>query len=169
MTGIMTFNSICPAWAAKARVASWPRTWKQTMSRHSAMTGFTLPGMIEEPGCMGGRRISPKPVAGPLAMSLKSLAMRIRSRARFRTAPETERNGAMLCMASNRSGWTLNLSPVCSDSNRAMDLEYWDGYSIPIPRRTRRCPVPPGPPKRCGCVWNASAGFLRRPRIPARG
>ena len=37
------------------------------------MTGLTLPGMIEDPGCTAGSRISPKPVRGPEDSSRRSL------------------------------------------------------------------------------------------------
>jgi len=54
------------------------------MSRHSAITGFTFPGMIDDPGCTGGRLISARPVAGPDARRRRSFAMRISSSARER-------------------------------------------------------------------------------------
>ena len=41
----------------------------------SGMTGFTLPGMIDEPGCRSGRRISARPVRGPLPIQRRSLAI----------------------------------------------------------------------------------------------
>jgi hypothetical protein len=50
ITGIITFSSSWPADAAKAIVVSLPTIRKHTIERHSAMTGFTLPGMIELPG-----------------------------------------------------------------------------------------------------------------------
>jgi len=37
------------------------------------MTGFTLPGMMDEPFCRAGRLISPKPVRGPLDRRRRSL------------------------------------------------------------------------------------------------
>ena len=43
--------------------------------RISAITGFTLPGMIEEPGCVAGRLISPIPQRGPDASQRMSLAI----------------------------------------------------------------------------------------------
>ena len=48
-------------------------TRKQTMLTTSGMTGFTLPGMIEEPGCFGGRLISRRPQRGPDERSRRSL------------------------------------------------------------------------------------------------
>ncbi len=71
----MTLISSCPAWAASATAASLPTTWKQTMSSISAITGLTLPGMIDEPGCTGGSVISAIPVRGPLDSRRRSLAI----------------------------------------------------------------------------------------------
>lgn len=49
-TGSKTFSSSCPASAALAIVTSLPMTLKQAWLQTSAMTGLTLPGMIELPG-----------------------------------------------------------------------------------------------------------------------
>jgi hypothetical protein len=40
-------------------------TWYMAWLSISAMTGFTLPGMIDEPGWTAGSWISASPVAGP--------------------------------------------------------------------------------------------------------
>ena len=37
------------------------------------MTGLTLPGMIEDPGCSAGRLISASPARGPEASRIRSL------------------------------------------------------------------------------------------------
>ena len=63
MTGIITFSSSWPASQARATVVSQPITWKQTWLTISGTDGFTLPGMIDEPGCTAGRTISDKPGA----------------------------------------------------------------------------------------------------------
>ena len=39
----------------------------------SGITGFTLPGMIDEPGCLAGRLISRRPQRGPDESSRRSL------------------------------------------------------------------------------------------------
>ena len=54
-------------------VWSLPMTRKQTMFTTSGITGFTLPGMIEEPGCFGGRLISRSPHRGPDESRRRSL------------------------------------------------------------------------------------------------
>ena len=50
ITGIMTFSSKLPAAQHHAIVASYPITCAHTISRLSAITGLTLPGMMLEPG-----------------------------------------------------------------------------------------------------------------------
>ena len=44
----------------------------------SAITGLTLPGILLEPGCTAGNRISSRPVAGPEDMRRKSFAIRVK-------------------------------------------------------------------------------------------
>jgi hypothetical protein len=73
MMGSMTFNSSCPASAAMVMVRSLPMISKQTWFTTSGMTGLTLPGMMEEPGCMAGSRISCRPQRGPDESRRRSL------------------------------------------------------------------------------------------------
>ena len=56
-----------PCAPANPIVASLPITCAPTCVTTSAITGLTLPGMIDEPGCRSGSRISASPVRGPLA------------------------------------------------------------------------------------------------------
>ena len=58
MIGSAMFSSSSLASAAIETVTSLPMIWKQIWLTTSGTTGFTLPGMIEEPGCIAGRRIS---------------------------------------------------------------------------------------------------------------
>src|SRR5215213_5795400 len=84
----MTFNSNWPAWAAIATETSFPIMLKHIMLRHSAKDGLTLPGIIDEPGCTAGIRISAKPAVGPEAIIRISFAILLRSIARLRSADE---------------------------------------------------------------------------------
>src|SRR5919112_3381313 len=88
MPGNMTFNSNWPAWAAIATETSLPIILKHIMLRHSASDGLTLPGIIDEPACTVGIRISAKPAVGPDAISRISYAILLRSIARLRSADE---------------------------------------------------------------------------------
>ena len=74
MIGSKTLSCSCPASAAIVTVTSPPMMSKQTWFTISGITGFTFPGMIEEPGCIGGRLISPKPARGPELSSLQVVA-----------------------------------------------------------------------------------------------
>ena len=73
ITGSKTLSWSCPLSAAIETVRSLPITRKQTMLTTSGMTGLTLPGMIEEPGCLAGRLISRSPQRGPEDSSRRSL------------------------------------------------------------------------------------------------
>src|SRR5260370_16304848 len=73
--GIITFNSKLPAAPHQAMVASYPITWAQTISRLSAITGFTFPGMILDPGWTSGTFSSPNPQRGPEPSQRMSLAI----------------------------------------------------------------------------------------------
>ena len=82
------------------------------MSRHSAITGLTFPGMIDEPGCTGGRVISFIPVVGPEASKRKSFAIRISSSANSLSPLETVCAGLWLCRASKLLLAGLSGKPV---------------------------------------------------------
>jgi hypothetical protein len=65
-----------------------PITWKQTWLTISGTDGFTLPGMIEDPGWTAGSRISEMPARGPMLRRRKSDAILPTSAASRRSAPE---------------------------------------------------------------------------------
>src|SRR5690625_2229857 len=73
MTGIPTLSSNAPLVEDSETVVSFPITWAQTIETASTMTGLTLPGMIDEPGCRSGMYSSPRPVFGPEPIQRKSL------------------------------------------------------------------------------------------------
>jgi hypothetical protein len=100
ITGIMTFSSKLPAAPDHAIVASYPITCAQTMSRLSAITGFTLPGMMLDPGCTAGRRSSPSPQRGPEPNHRISLAILVRATAYTRNAPLRKTTASLAACAS---------------------------------------------------------------------
>jgi len=69
-----------------------------------------------EPGCTIGRRISSRPVVGPLLSRRKSLAIRTRSWASVRIAPEKNTASCMDCIDSKRLSLSYSLKPVRRDS-----------------------------------------------------
>ena len=88
ITGRYTLSSKLPCEPAKATAASLPITWATTWVTASASTGLTLPGMIDEPGWRSGRRISARPVRGPLAIQRMSLAILTSATASARSSPD---------------------------------------------------------------------------------
>lgn len=54
---------------------SMPMTMNTVWFTHSGITGFTLPGMIDDPAWRGGSWISASPARGPLASRRRSLAI----------------------------------------------------------------------------------------------
>src|SRR5512146_551130 len=75
ITGNITFSSKFPCWFAMVIAASFPVTWADTIIIISHITGFTLPGMMLEPGWSAGRAISPRPAIGPLFIQRRSFAI----------------------------------------------------------------------------------------------
>jgi hypothetical protein len=63
--GSAMFNSSSLASQAREIATSAPMIWKQTWLTTSGITGFTLPGMMEEPGCIGARWSSYNLQRGP--------------------------------------------------------------------------------------------------------
>ena len=53
-------------------------TCAAAINTDSAITGLTLPGMIEDPGCVSGNVISPIPHRGPEASRRMSEAILVR-------------------------------------------------------------------------------------------
>ncbi len=87
ITGIITLSSKLPCWPPTVIVVWLPITRAQTIIRASLITGFTLPGMMDEPGWMEGSRISARPLVGPLDMWRISFAIFIRETATVLSAP----------------------------------------------------------------------------------
>ena len=93
-------------------VTSPPMTSKHTWLTTSGMTGFTLPGMIEEPGCIGGRLISPSPARGPELSRRRSLQIFESFTAHRFSTPESCTNAPVSAVASTRSGAVMSGSAV---------------------------------------------------------
>src|SRR5690606_35034942 len=87
ITGLQSFNSQLPIAPDTVMVVSFPITWAHTIVRASTCVGFTLPGMIDDPGSLDGISISPIPERGPDANHLMSLAIFIKLTANCFNAP----------------------------------------------------------------------------------
>ena len=111
ITGSMTLSSRLPAAPPKATAASLPTTWATTWHTASGMTGFTLPGMIDDPGWRSGMKISDRPVRGPLPIHRRSLAHLYSDTAMVRSTP----------LASTRA----SREPCASKWSRASENGIW--------------------------------------------
>jgi hypothetical protein len=109
MTGIIVFSSKFPAAPHQAMVASWPITCAQTMSRLSAITGFTLPGMMLEPGWTSGSFSSPRPQRSAQERDGVFRSLRLEMIARFDERHPVRREISAITAAANPGG---ALSPV---------------------------------------------------------
>ena len=88
ITGSITFSWKLPLAAAKPIAASQPITCAPTIATDSGITGLTLPGMIDEPGCKAGSSISPSPASGPEFIQRRSFAILVRTTAAPRNTPD---------------------------------------------------------------------------------
>ena len=95
---------------------SLPITCALTWSTTSGSTGLTLPGMIEEPFCSSGRKISPIPARGPEPISARSLAILVSDTAITFSAPDSSTSASRLPCASNGSSGARISSPVSAAS-----------------------------------------------------
>ena len=78
----------------------------------SDWVGFTLPGMIEEPGSFSGRRSSPMPARGPEPSMRTSLAIFIIDAAMVFSWPASSTWASCAASASNLFGAVTNGRPV---------------------------------------------------------
>ena len=92
---------------ATVTVVSLPITWAHTCSTASGITGLTLPGMIDDPFCSSGRRISPRPARGPLAIHRRSLQILVNATATTFNDPDVPTSASRDACAAKWSsaGW----------------------------------------------------------------
>ncbi len=81
ISGSATFNWKLPVCPATVIAVWWPMTCAAAITVASGITGLTLPGMIELPGCSAGSSSSPRPASGPEFIQRRSLAILIRATA----------------------------------------------------------------------------------------
>ncbi len=117
------------------------------------MTGFTLPGMIDDPGWVSGRATSAMPARGPIPISRTSLAIFHRLSAIVRIAP-------WAAMAASSVDWawkwfvvSRTSSPVRAD-RRAHARRAYSGWAL--------MPVPTAVPPNGTDSSSAWAAFARR-------
>ena len=110
-----------------------PITWAQTIVVASQITGLTLPGMIDDPGCRSGRAISPSPARGPEPIQRRSLAILFRLTAMVRSAPEASTSPSRAPWASKWSRASVSGSPVSRTMIAITEAANPGGVLIPVP------------------------------------
>ena len=133
ISGICTFSSKAPCAPPQAIAASLPTTFAHTMSTASGITGLTLPGMIEEPGCRSGIAISPRPVFGPEPIQRRSLQIFVRDTAIVRSAPDISTSPSRFDCASKWLRASVSGRPVCSTRFAMTFCGKPSGVLIPVP------------------------------------
>ena len=123
------------------------------MVTDSQITGFTLPGMIDDPGCTAGMAISAMPARGPHPNRRMSLAI-------LCSAIATDFSAALAATVPSSVDCALKWLSVSrkempvSSARRAMTREANAG-SVPTPVPTAvppsgsSCSAPPASPQRC--------------------
>lgn len=133
MTGIATLSSNEPDAPAQATVASLPMTRAQTIRVASGTTGFTLPGMIDEPGCRSGMCSSPRPVFGPEPIQRMSLLILVSDTAIVRRAPDASTRPSRLACASKWSFASVIGSSVSAARSSMTFCGKPVGVLMPVP------------------------------------
>ena len=85
----------------------------------SGITGFTLPGMIDDPGWRSGMKISDNPARGPLPIHRRSLAIFTSATAVVRRWPDASTSESRADWAAKWSRASLKGSCM-SEASRAM-------------------------------------------------
>src|SRR6202022_3568352 len=107
MSGLKTLSSKLPCDPAIEIAVSLPMTWIHTIVIASLCVGFTLPGMIEEPGSFSGRLNSARPHRGPEPLHRMSLAIFISEAANVLSAPDANTSASWEASAANLLGADL--------------------------------------------------------------
>ncbi|SAJ12238.1 Uncharacterised protein [Enterobacter cloacae] len=138
-SGSITFSSKLPDWPATAMAASLPITWAATIAVASGITGLTLPGMIEEPGCSASSSISPSPASGPEFIQRRSLASFIRVTARVFNWPDAATAVSCEPIRAKKSSPGRNANPVRSFSSWLKRSANRGWALIPVPTAVPPC------------------------------
>src|SRR5437762_171689 len=105
--GTNTFSSKWPCMPPIAIAWSLPITCAATCVTTSGITGFTLPGMIDEPFCSSGRKISARPARGPEPRKRRSFAIFVSETATTFSAPDASTSPSRAACDSNGSAGGL--------------------------------------------------------------
>ena len=107
----MRFNSNTPPIPPIVIAVSLPITCAHTWIMDSQITGFTFPGIMDEPGWMAGNVISANPARGPEPNQRISLAIFDNDTANVFNAPEVSTAASWAACASKWLAASVNLTP----------------------------------------------------------
>ena len=135
-TGIATFSSSSeptPPRPPIVTAASLPTTWHATIITLSQITGLTLPGMIDEPGCVAGSDSSNRPQRGPEPSQRMSLAILVRLTAIVLSRACASTTQSRVDCASKWFGASANFTPVAFESFAHTVLPNFGCALMPVP------------------------------------
>src|ERR1700689_1987778 len=112
MTGLKTLSSKLPCDPANPMAAVAPCTCAQTMVMASHCVGFTLPGIMDDPGSFSGIDSSPNPHRGPEASQRMSFEIFMNDAASVSIAPCANTSSSCAESAANLLGCERNGNPV---------------------------------------------------------
>mmetsp|Transcript_47457 Transcript_47457/g.79460 ORF Transcript_47457/g.79460 Transcript_47457/m.79460 type:complete len:324 (+) Transcript_47457:1332-2303(+) len=139
MMGSKALSCSCPASAAIVTTVSLPMVANATWLTTSGITGFTLPGMMEDPAWRAGRLISFSPARGPLDSSRRSFAVLDSFTATRLSTPETMTKTPESCVASTMSSASTHGMPAsllrCSQASAAYPFGALSCVPIAVPPR----------------------------------
>lgn len=133
ISGLYTFSCSTPPAQPTVTATALPITCAHAMARASHCVGFTLPGIMDEPGSLAGRESSPRPQRGPDASSLRSLAILVSEHAMVLSAPETSAMASWADMPSKRLLVKTKGSPVTFWISLQMLWPKFVGLFTPVP------------------------------------
>ena len=145
ISGSITLSWKLPLCPAIEMAWCRPIACAQTMHSASGITGLTLPGMIELPGCSAGNSISPRPASGPEFIQRRSLPTFISATASAFNWPDSSTRSSCAASPSKVLPACSNFAPVAADSAFATPLPNFGCALMPVPiavppigsRRTR--------------------------------
>ena len=133
ITGSIVLSSKFPFADENVIVVSFPITWADTCIIISGITGFTFPGIIDDPGCKAGIFKSPNPDTGPLPIHLISFAiLKSDTASAFKALDKWTTSSLDPCLVKWFST-SLKGIPIDDWSSLATSAPKLSGAFIPVP------------------------------------
>ena len=107
--------------------------WNDISFITSGITGLTLPGIIEEPFCLAGNLISPKPALGPDDIKIKSPAILLILTAQTFNCDDTSAYLSKFCVPSTRFDDCIICSSNILLNSKTTEAIYLSFAVIPVP------------------------------------